>query len=766
MTFAHSITPQKNILRSFSFFVLVSALLIVNLFFLSTSARAATANNTTTTLAVSPASVTAGSPVTLTATVSSGGSPLTSGQVVFCNASAAYCDDGAVLGTVWVTTRGTATLRRTLAPGTTNVKAIFKATTSYATSSSSTTAVVVTGQQTIATSANTFPTLGSNAAGIASGDFNNDGYPDLAIADDSGTIQIFLGNGDGTFTTGASINPFVSGGSGLGVSLATADFNGDGNLDLVVNGHYILLGNGDGTFTVGTPAPSVVGSDAKVADFNHDGKADIVVFTGDSDFQVLLGNGDGTFTVGPVTGSSGAGIFFAVGDFNGDGIPDIAVTGGFGLGVQILLGNGDGSFEDGSICNEPCTGSNGNGPSYLNGAGLDAAGLAVGDFNGDGKADLAVSDLMNHTITILTGNGDGTFTVGTPISTGMPAGSDAYQGQVVAADFNGDGKTDVAVVIEGKTTSDPSLSLLLGNGDGTFGAPSTFTATPAGSFYDQAVAAGDFFGTGRSAIALLTGVSPSYVTILQDVSGLTPVKNLPTITWATPAAITNPTPLSATQLNATASVPGTFVYTPAPGTALAAGRQTLSVTFTPTDTVDYSPAEAMVTLTVNPASPVTYTLTTSTKSVEGSVCLWLRLVSTNYAGTVSFLTTVTSTNGSASNVSASVPSVTLISGGGEQTLLTITANANATNHSPGLPWRCGGAAILGVVLLGAPFTPRRKRALAVLLVAGALTLAGFSMACSLGPGAKAPRTYTVTVTPTGTGTVTNPAPVTVTVTVP
>ena len=397
----------------------------MSVLFLSTAALAA--NPTSTTLVVSPVSTTAGSVITLTATVTSGGAPLTAGQVVFCNAIASFCDDSAVLGTVWVTKSGTATLRRTLAPGTTNVKAVFQATTSYATSSSSTAAVVVTGQQTTATSANTFPTLGSNAAGIASGDFNNDGYPDLAIADDSGTIQIFLGNGDGTFTTGASINPFVSGGSGLGVSLATADFNGDGNLDLVVNGHYILLGNGDGTFTVGTPAPNVVGTNGQVADFNHDGKADIVVFTGDSDFQVLLGNGDGTFTVGPVTGSTGAGIFFVVGDFNGDGIPDIAVTGGFGLGVQILLGNGDGSFEDGSICNEPCNGSNGNGPSYLNGAGLDAAGLAVGDFNGDGKADLVVSDLMNHTITILTGNGDGTFTVGTPISTGMPAGSGAYQ---------------------------------------------------------------------------------------------------------------------------------------------------------------------------------------------------------------------------------------------------------------------------------------------------------------------------------------------------
>jgi phosphatidylserine synthase len=98
-------------------------------------------------------------------------------------------------------------------------------------------------------------------------------------------------------------------------------------------------------------------------------------------------------------------------------------------------------------------------------------------------------------------------------------------------------------------------------------------------------------------------------------------------------------------------------------------------------------------------------------------------------------------------------------------LLTITANANAANHAPGAPWRCGGVAVLGVVLLGAPFTPRRKRALVVLLVAGALTLAGFSMACSLGTGAKAPRTYTVTVTPTGTGTVTNPLPLTIVVTV-
>jgi len=611
--------------------------------------------------------------------------------------------------------------------------------------------VVVTGQQTTATSANTFPTLGSNAAGIVSGDFNNDGYPDLAIADDSGTIQIFLGNGNGTFTTGASIRPFVSGGTGLGVSLATADFNGDGNLDLVANGHYILLGKGDGTFTIGTPTALGSSYGAQVADFNGDGHADIVVFTGDSDFMMLLGNGEGTFTQGPVTGSSGVGIFFTVGDFNGDGIPDIAVTGGFSLGVQILLGNGDGSFTDGSM--------------YLNGLGIDAEGIAAGDFNGDGRADLAVSDMMNQTVTVLTGNGDGTFTVGTPVSTGMPAGSGAYQRQVVTGDFNGDGHTDVAVVIEWRADGDPSLSVLFGNGDGTFGLPSTFTAAPADAFYEEAVTVGDFFGTGKASIALLTGVSPSYVTILQDMSaGFTPVKKLPTITWSAPAAITNPTPLSASQLNATASVPGTFVYTPAAGTVLAAGWQTLSVTFTPTDTADYSPAEAMVSLTVNPAPPVTYTLTTSTKSVEGSASVILRLASTNYAGIVTFTTSVKSTDGTASNVSASAPSVTLTDGGSGSSVLTITPNASAANRIPIAPWTGGGVVVFGAVLL-APFTARRKRALAVLLTAVAISLAGLSMACSGGPSIKPPRTYTVTVSPTGTGTVTNPAPVIIPVTV-
>ena len=143
MTMVHSATTLKNILRSLSLFSLIPVLLIMSILLLSTAALAA--NSTATTLDVSPASATAGSVITLTATVTSGGVPLTAGQVKFCNASATYCDNGALLGTVWVTSSGTATLRRALPVGTTNVKAVFQVNNSYATSSSSATAVTVTG---------------------------------------------------------------------------------------------------------------------------------------------------------------------------------------------------------------------------------------------------------------------------------------------------------------------------------------------------------------------------------------------------------------------------------------------------------------------------------------------------------------------------------------------------------------------------------------------------------------------------------------------
>jgi hypothetical protein len=738
------------------------------LLFLIVSALAASAATqgatTTTTLSVSPASAAAGSVFTLTATVSSDGNPLSSGLVLFCNTGAAHCIDSGVLGAVWVTRSGTATLRRTFPAGVTNVQAVFQGTNSYAGSTSTAQAVTVTSQPSTPTSAVTFPTLGAYAAGVVSADFNNDGFPDLAVTDESGTVQIFLGNGDGTFTAKSSYTLYTGGNTGEPVSIDTGDFNGDGNADLVVAGQYILLGKGDGTFTVSTTSTTPTGSIVKVADFNGDGYPDLAVYSGDSTFSILLGYGDGTFQNGLSSSSIGASENFAVADFNGDGIQDIAVCGGFGLGVQVLLGKGNGTFT-------PT-------PAYLTAG--DPKWVAVGDFNGDGVPDLAVTDPANQTVTVLTaGYVNGTFTL-TPNSqqSTFPTSqtSSPTLGEPFAAGITGSGNTDLMVALKRSASTDPTFWPLPGNGNGTFGSGTTFTITPPDAFFAGGIAFGDFFSNGATSAAVLTGQSPSYVTVLQDTSaGITPVKTLPVITWATPAAIQNPTPLSSTQLDATANVPGTFTYNPPSGTVLASGPQMLTATFTPNDPSTYSTAEAIVTLTVTPptgsytisASPTSQTFT-NTINTPPTYTLSLSSLN-NYTGNVSFTTSVSaSQNNPNVTVTASVPRVSLTSGGTATTTLTVVVQTSrAANHRPQLPWRSGLVSMCGVVLLGAPFAARRKRLLAVLLSAVVLTLAGFLTSCGSGlsvSGGGNPTTYTITVTPTGTGQVSNPSPVSVTLT--
>ena len=764
MTFTHSITPLKNLLRSVSFFVLVSALLMVNLFFLSTSARAATANNTTTTLAVSPASVTAGSPVTLTATVSSGGSPLTSGQVVFCNASAAYCDDGAVLGTVWVTTSGTATLRRALAPGTTDVTAVFQATNAYATSSSNAQAVVVTGSAPAGTGPVSFP-IGAMASGnIVAGDFNNDGYLDFAVLSNSSEVQTFLGNADGTFTPGPTST--LTGGSG-GVSgpMATLDLNGDGNLDLVIqnsnaHGVQIMLGNGDGNFT---QKGSAYGSSLSVTwylavgDFNGDGIPDFAYW--DPYFKAImicLGKGDGTFS-GPTYAMVGVSLDdvadIEVADFNGDGKLDLAVSEEDQSAVLVFLGNGNGTFT------EATTTANLSGGYPVSMPGK----IAIADFNGDGKADIAVTEAgFASTVQLFIGHGDGTFTMGTPVSTGLSVASSYPAGRLAVGDFNGDGKADIVVnAQEAWPISTSDLAILFGNGDGTFGTPNIFSEA---SEYSEGLVVGDFNSDGISDLAR---VNSSSITIISG-TAVAASKTTPIITWAAPASIFTGTALSATQLNATASVPGTFTYTPAAGTVLAAGKQTLSVVFTPTDSTAYNSTSDSVLLVVTPAIPPSYTFTPSSLSVVGSSTITLALVSTNYAGTVSFTTSISSMDGNAADLSASAPSVTLTTNGKGSAVLTIMASSRAASHPPMAPWISGATLAFGAVLLGAPVAARRKQVLAVLLTAAAIILMGFSVACgSSGTGGTVSKTrlYSILVTPTGTGTVTNPPSQLITVSV-
>jgi hypothetical protein len=184
-----------------------------------------------------------------------------------------------------------------------------------------------------------------NPWSVATGDFNRDGNADLVTANfDAGDISVLLGNGDGTFRTAVN---YAAGSNPIGV--AVGDFNGDGIQDLAVASVNVnvFLGNGDGTFQAPVVYP---GSGASIAagDFNGDGKLDLLVPTASATL-VLLGNGDGTFQSAITTTTSGGGYYPVVADFNGDGKLDFSTTdlspGASSATLYVQYGNGDGTFQ-------------------------------------------------------------------------------------------------------------------------------------------------------------------------------------------------------------------------------------------------------------------------------------------------------------------------------------------------------------------------------------------------------------------------------------
>jgi hypothetical protein len=394
----------------------------------------------------------------------------------------------------------------------------------------------------------TYPLLGNTHIPA---DFNGDGKLDLA-GSGLNAASVMLNNGDGTFRPKADYPV-----AGQTQDLAAGDFNGDAKIDLVVTINTpsislsLLTGNGDGTFhapvnfpnTSGFDSPSVVATDV-----NNDGKLDVVIMHSIACFTapciaaetmtVMLGNGDGTFQTRELAAPQHMHAM-AAGDFNRDGIKDLAI-GSENTKLHILLGVGDGTF-----VRQPEM-------TLIPGGDLFSAcnDVDVADFNRDTIQDLVVPLGNGYGNLVLLGNGDGTFrqsfritenAVNSPLN-------------VAVADFNLDGFQDVARAMGDGTFG--LLEIANGNGDGSFQAPLRYLVPPAKSSLGGIfITSSDFTGDSKADVALLVGGASASLMVLRNTTGAVPPP--------TPAA---PTLLSPAQ-DATVAQPITFDWSDANGAA-------------------------------------------------------------------------------------------------------------------------------------------------------------------------------------------------------
>jgi hypothetical protein len=430
------------------------------------------ASTSSVSLSVSPSPASFGKPATLTATVSPSSA---TGKVSFY--------DGANIIGVAPLSSGKATFTTSmLAAGVRTLSARYGGDATYASSVSANVSTTVTAVGGTGYSVFT-PYTVSQPNWIIAADFNGDGKADVAYTVANG-VGVAMGKGDGTLQTPTSYNftqnPWA---------VIAGDFNLDGKQDLAFSDDsgkvQILIGKGDGTFTLqaknylaGLYLAGMVNGD-----FNRDGIPDIAVVDFlSASVGVLLGKGDGSFQ-NPVTYTAGDGATAVVtADFNRDGKPDLAVVNENANNVSILLGNGDGTF----------------GPAQNAAVGLNPLDIAVADLNNDGNSDLLIANSGDNTVGVLKGAGNGSFTY-----TSYNVGNAPLS--VAPSDFNGDGKLDVVVA----NYYGNGVYIVPGDGSGALTTSSkSFYSAGIGPAY---VAVADFNGDSEADLAIVdTGDSSGH----------------------------------------------------------------------------------------------------------------------------------------------------------------------------------------------------------------------------------------------------------------
>ena len=338
---------------------------------------------------------------------------------------------------------------------------------------------------------------GASPVFVTAADFDGDGKQDVAVAESLGTgLSVQLGTGMGSFQ--AAIDYSTGSDS---ESIVVGDFNGDGKPDLAVannksNNLSVLIGTGSGGFQPALNYPVGANpSSVTVGDFNGDGVLDLAVANRLSDnVTVLQGSVSGGFQAAISFVTSFNPVSVAVGDFNADGKKDLAVAGTFpGRGVSVFLGTGAGGFQAALY--------------YPGGAPVQ---ILVTDLNGDGKQDLVTADEA-FGVSVRLGTGTGTFP--TAHYFGVPAGFLTHS--LALGDFNRDGKQDVAVVSSKSNQADPNLllSVLLGDGAGSFQRGVEFFVGPSG-LDPCGMAVGDFNSDGSPDLVITNEVSNGTVTVL------------------------------------------------------------------------------------------------------------------------------------------------------------------------------------------------------------------------------------------------------------